>query len=187
MKTVLTCFALLLCNVYSHFLFAQCGTERWLVKTLQDADTANIRWRAVTSTVSGQLQKTKPVYHENNPRDSTELRVYKMDCILVKYKEEDDHDWHLIVQDLVTNEQMCVEIPDPADCSEVAANPRFSKIARARSRIEMNVGPVMGSYRTPPAGKNKIQVTGVGFFDKKNHPTGFKGRELHPVLDLKFL
>jgi len=134
--------------------------------------------------VHKQLAFPKPAYHENNPRDPTEKRVYKLNCKLVKYKEEDDDDWHLVVQDLTTNEQMVVEIPS-LDCID-QSNPHFSKIAVSRKRLKAQVGPVTKDYRVPPAG-TKLQIIGVGFFDKSNHPAGFKGRELHPVLELKVL
>ena len=66
------------------------------------------------------------------------------------------------------------------------SNPHFSKIDLSRKRLVAKVGPVKKKGRVPPAG-TKIRVIGVGFFDKKNHPKGFKGRELHPVLELKVL
>lgn len=168
------------------FLFsqAQCGTERWPVKILEDPEANDIVFTPVSSTVHKQLAFTKPTYHESNPRDATEKKVYKMNCILVKYMEEGDKDWHLVVQDLNTNEMMVVEIPS-LDCID-QSNPHFSKIAVSRNRLKAQVGPVKSTPRVPPAG-TKLEITGVGFFDKSNHPTGFKGRELHPVLELKVL
>jgi hypothetical protein len=126
----------------------------------------------------------KPPYHDDNPRDSTEKQVYRIECILVSYVEEEDHDWHLVIKDLVTNEKMTVEIPDPS-CPEVT-HVKLKKLATIRKRIVAAVGPVKKTARAAAPG-TRIRVTGVGFFDKNNHPPGFKGRELHPVIDLKFL
>jgi hypothetical protein len=56
----------------------------------------------------------------------------------------------------------------------------------SRNRLKAKVGPVKKTPRLPPAG-TRLQIIGVGFFDKKNHPVGFKGREIHPVLELKVL
>jgi hypothetical protein len=98
--------------------------------------------------------------------------------------QERDSDWHLIVQDLVTSQQMVVEIPD-TDCIDMS-NPHFSKIELSRNRLRAHVGPVKKQPRVPPAG-TRLQIIGVGFFDKNNHPIGFKGREIHPVLELKVL
>ena len=161
---------------------AQCGTERWDVKTLQDDEADQINFTPLKSSVHKQLKFAKPEYHEVNPRDVTEKRVYQIDCILIKYKVEDDKDWHLVVQDLSTNEQMVVEIPDP-DCVDITGNPRFSKLILVRKRLVAKVGPVKTQFRKPPP-NTKLRITGVGFFDKPNHPIGFKGRELHPVITL---
>ena len=166
------------------FLYGQCGSERWDVKILNDTEAGDINFTPVTSTVKKQLAFAKPAYHESNPRDPTEKKVYKINCILVKYMLESDSDWHLVVQDLVTNQQMVVEIPN-IDCID-ASNPRFNKIEISRKRLKAAVGPVKTTPRTPPPG-TKLQIVGVGFFDKSNHPIGFKGRELHPVLELKVL
>jgi hypothetical protein len=166
-------------------IYGQCGSERWEVKTLADTEVNDVKFTPKKSTVSEQLSFVKPAYHENNPRDSTEKRVYKIDCILLEYVQESDSDWHLVVKDLATNQKMVVEIPD-TDCIDMS-NPHFSKIDLSRRRLVAKVGPVKKTARIPPAG-TKLQVIGVGFFDKKNHPVvGFKGRELHPVLELKVL
>jgi hypothetical protein len=165
-------------------VFAQCGSERWDVKTLQDAEAGDISFTPVISTVHKQLQFTKPAYHEANPRDITEKKVYRIDCILIKYKQEGDKDWHLEVKDLDTNEKFVVEIPDPA-CVDMN-NPHFNKLILARKRLVAKVGPVKTQFRVPSA-NTKLRVTGVGFFDKSNHPEGFKGRELHPVINLVVL
>jgi hypothetical protein len=162
----------------------QCGTERWNVKILEDSEAGDINFTPVSSTVHKQLGFPKPAYHEDNLRDATEKKVYKIKCKLIKYREEGDKDWHLVVQDLTTGEKMVVEIPS-LDCID-RSNPRFNKIDVSRRRLKAQVGPVTSGYRLPPAG-TQLEITGVGFFDKSNHPTGFKGRELHPVLEIKVL
>src|SRR6185369_7248902 len=164
---------LLLFFCISFYSEAQCGSERWETKTLSDAEATKIKFSSIMSTVHDQLAFPKPAYHENNKRDQTEKQVYRIECILVKYKVEDDKDWHLVVQDLQTNEQMVVEIPDPDNCNEVKGNTHLSKLAKVRKRIVAHVGPVTDEYRKPPEDSKKIIVTGVGFFDKKNHPQGF--------------
>lgn len=181
-KLVLILLAVLFFS--NSFLLAQCGSERWEVKVLEDPEAVDINFTPVRSTVHKQLALEKPNYHDDNPRDITEKKVYLINCILVKYKKEEDKDWHLVVKDLGTDEEMVVEIPDP-ECVDMS-NPRFSKLKVLRERLKAQVGPVTTSFRKPPAG-TRIRITGVGFFDKKNHPIGFKGRELHPVLELKVL
>jgi len=184
MKYSIKLIVLILAVFTNDLIYGQCGSERWEVKILSDAEAGDIKFTPVKSTVSKQLALMKPDYHENNLRDKTEKKVYKIDCILLEYVQEADSDWHLVVKDLVTNEKMVVEIPDP-DCID-QSNPHFSKIDLSRKRLTAKVGPVKKKPRKPPVG-TKIQIIGVGFFDKKNHPKGFKGRELHPVLELKVL
>jgi len=177
-------FSLLFFLASNIITYSQCGSERWDVKTLNDAEAGDINFTPVTSTVHKQLSFPKPDYHEDNLRDATEKKVYRIKCILVRYMLEGDSDWHLVVEDLTTNEKMVVEIPD-LDCID-QSDPHFSKIEVSRNRLKASVGPVKKTPRIPPSG-TKLQITGVGFFDKKNHPVGFKGRELHPVLELKVL
>lgn len=180
---VLRTFAVLSLLLATVLLHAQCGEERWEVKTLQDDEADQIKWRSKASTVHEQLQFPKPAYHDDNPRDPTELQVYRIDCILLTYVEEDDGDWHLVIKDLRTNEKMTVEVPDPA-CPEIT-HPKLSKLALLRRRIVAQVGPVKQRHRAAAPG-TRMRVWGVGFFDKKNHPVGFSGRELHPVINLTF-
>ena len=177
-------YFLLITITLSTIIYGQCGSERWDVKTLNDPEANDIVFTPVSSTVHKQLQFLKPAYHEANPRDATEKRVYRIKCILVKYMKENDSDWHLVVKDLNSNEKMVVEIPD-MDCVD-ASNPHFSKIEVSKNRLKAKVGPVKKTPRAAPAG-TKLQITGVGFFDKDNHPICFKGREIHPVLELKVL
>lgn len=184
MKYSLKLVVLISLVLTNDLVYGQCGSERWEVKTLSDPEAGDIKFTPVKSTVSKQLAFFKPDYHENNLRDKTEKKVYKIDCILLEYVQEADGDWHLVVKDLVTKEKMVVEIPD-LECID-QANPHFSKIDVSRKRLVAKVGPVKKKARKPPVG-TKIQIIGVGFFDKKNHPQGFKGRELHPVLELKVL
>jgi hypothetical protein len=174
--------------VIFHLLYTsancQCGTERWKVKTLTDDEAESINFTPVSSTVHKQLHFIKPDYHEENLRDESEKQVYRIKCKVIKYKAENDQDWHIVIQDLVTKEQMVVEIPSPV-CID-SSNPHFSKIPLVRKRFVALVGPVKKQFRAAPKGL-KMEVSGVGFFDKSNHPVGSSGRELHPVIDLKAL
>jgi protein-tyrosine-phosphatase len=167
------------------FLHAQCGDERWEVKTLTDSEAPQINFTPKKSTVHEQLKFNKPPFHDNNPRDVSEKQVYQIDCILLMYKNEEDNDWHLVVKDLVTNEKMVIEIPDP-ECAEVKSSPHLKNLKKVRQKLTARIGPIKNKMWKAPA-NTKMRVTGVGFFDKSNHPKGFKGRELHPVLSIVFL
>ncbi|MES1226263.1 MAG: hypothetical protein ABUT20_62885 [Bacteroidota bacterium] len=177
---------ILLFLVVNFFAYSQCGSERLKVKTLKDPEADEINFTPEPSTVHQQRMFPKPIYHNNNPREPSEKQVYVVDCILIKFKKEsNDRDFHLIVKDLNSNEKLVVEVPNPA-CVNVAGNPHFSHLKDLRTLLTTKLGTFTSAYKFAPAG-TKIRVTGVGFFDKKNHPTGFKGRELHPVLNLEFL
>jgi hypothetical protein len=73
-------------------------------------------------------------------------------------------------------EQLCVD----------TTNLHLSHIPAVRELLRQKLGTITTTYKNAKPG-TKIRVTSVGFFDMKNHPTGFKRRELHPVLDLEFL
>ena len=165
---------------------AQCGSDRVKVKTLKDGEAGQINYTPEQSTVHQQRMFPKPVYHNNNPRDSSEKQVYTVDCILIKFKKEtNDRDFHLIVKDLNSNEKLVVEVPNPA-CVDIAHNPHLSHIKAMRILLTNKLGTFTSAYKFAKP-NTKLRVTGVGFFDKKNHPKGFKGRELHPVIDIEFL
>ena len=106
MKNSLKWFALIFLVLTNTLVYGQCGSERWEVKTLSDAEAGDIKFTPIKSTVSKQLSFFKPDYHENNLRDSTEKRVYKIDCILLEYMQEADSDWHLVVKDLISRKKM---------------------------------------------------------------------------------
>jgi len=172
--------------IINNIASAQCGSERVKVKTLKDNEADQINYTPETSTVHKQRMFPKPIYHNDNPREPSEKQVYVVECILVKFKKEtNDRDFHLIVKELNSNEKLVVEVPNPA-CVDIAGNPHLSRIKAIRTLLTQKLGTFTSSYKFAKP-NTKIRVTGVGFFDKKNHPTGFKGRELHPVLDLEFL
>jgi hypothetical protein len=179
--------SILLCHfLFTSFLIhAQCGSERMRVKTLKDSEVSEINFTPQESTVHKQRQFPKPVYHDNNLRQPSEKQVYVVECILLKFKREtNDNDYHLIVKDLNSNEKLVVEVPSSL-CVDTT-DPHLSGIPTIRALLKQELGTITTNYKNAKPG-TRIRVTGVGFFDKKNHPTGFKGRELHPVLDLEFL
>jgi hypothetical protein len=174
---------LILCSYAS---VAQCGTERVKVKTLKDEEESEISFTPKHSSVHEQLQFAKPPFHDDNPREPSEKQVYIIEAYLIKYKKEtNDNDYHLVVQDIDSDEQMVVEVPS-LSCADAGHNEHFSHLKEVRNILSQQLGNFTTSYKYAPEG-TRIRVTGVGFFDKRNHPRGFKGRELHPVLNLEFI
>ena len=81
--------------------FAQCGVERWSVKTGTDSKAATINLNSSSSTTIAHLRSlTAP-----NPIPSTsrvspaETTQWVINATLTKYKLEGDSDYHLVIAD----------------------------------------------------------------------------------------
>src|SRR6059058_433757 len=95
-------------------IFAQCGVERWSVKTGTDADISQVNISASTATTIVSLRglampATLPA---NNRVLPTEATVFTMNATLTQYKLESDSDYHLVLSDGAGN-TMIAEIPSP--------------------------------------------------------------------------
>ena len=160
------------CGVY-------CGTQRWSVKTLSDADRDKVHFTPREVTV-GWLASQKPPAHLPASRRVApiETQTYKIRALLVGYKLEEDEDFHVAVADVGDlTKTMIVEIPSP-DCAGTCASGHGDEFQRAREVI-------MGLPE--PVSPVTIIVTGVGFFDFLHGQTGAapNGIELHPVLKIE--
>lgn len=186
---------------------ADCGKERWSVKTGSDPTAAAVNVHAVVRATVAELvllsrdapTKKLPDFRTTPP----ESTVYEVTGRLTNYKVETgrgDSDYHLVLQE--TEGQHCAEmagnppkvtpvpctivaeVPDPACVG--AGSPFAAFIARARARL---------SARFPPRsrfGKKEenaiLTLTRIGFFDRVHAQRGVaaNGFELHPVLDVAF-
>lgn len=160
------------CGVY-------CGTERWSVKTLSDADRNKVHFVPREVTV-GWLASQRPPAHLPADRRVApiETQTYKIRAVLVGYELEEDGDFHVVVADVGDpSKTMITEIPSP-DCAGACASGHREEFQRARAAI-------MGLPE--PVHPVTIVVTGVGFFDFLHGQTGGapNGIELHPVLTIE--
>lgn len=152
-----------------------CGSDRWAVKILRDADAKLVGAKIDSTTISGLAQIAIPevAYPFNHRIAPHELTVYRITGVVRQIISEGDKDWHIVVSDpmnaLVT---MIVEIPDPS-----CTNNETLKVAWASSRAVMRQVPREGT----------IEVVGVGFFDfiHKQRGAAWNGFELHPVLSVR--
>src|SRR5262245_1442358 len=174
----------LVCAValYAH-AFAQCGVERWSVKTGTDPDADLVNLGAPTSTTIAALRaRTAPNPIPSNNRVSpTETTLWVINATLTKYKRESDSDYHLVLSDSAGN-TMITEIPAPA-C--VGAGSQFaSGISHARAQFDAKFTATT-SFKTT---STPVRVTGIGMFDFLHGQTGVapNGIELHPVIDIIF-
>jgi hypothetical protein len=168
---------------------AQCGKERWAVKTGTDANASKVTLAPVSATIAQLVAipypKTKPGITRLKP---TEYATVTVKADLVLYKHETDSDFHLVIQDKAGN-HMIVEIPDP-NCVG-AKSPWLDKIATVRQAFLDHFGAPpkpAGKMTKTVKGKWPVTLTGVVFLDFKHGQTGVapNGVELHPVLGLAF-
>ena len=173
----------------SYISSAQCGKERWNVKTLSDKDTLKVDFaHIIKTTVKTQASLPKPPkIGKNMPRQNTECNVYSIDCYITEFKKEADKDIHIVLRDLKTNATMVAELPSP-ECPEVKRTSRYRKFEELYSWFSTNIGNPTSSFKTLPE-PVKVRITGVGFYDFIHGQRGMalNGREIHPVLSIKML
>src|ERR1043166_8583967 len=164
-------------------LFAQCGVERWSVKTGTDADVGLVNLNSSTNTTIAALRAPAapnpiPANNRVSPWETTE---WVLNATLTLYKLESDSDYHLVLQD-ANGLTMIVEIPSPSCVG--AGSPFLPGITNARNEFNASFTATT-SFQTANI---PVQIKGVGMFDFLHGQTGVapNGIELHPVLDVIF-
>src|ERR1041385_9154597 len=164
-------------------LFAQCGVERWSVKTGTDADVGLVNLNSSTNTTIAALRAPAapspiPANNRVTPWETTEWVLSES---LTEYKLESDSDYHLVLQDS-GGLTMIVEIPSPTCVG--AGSPFLPGITNARNEFNARFTATT-SFQTANI---PVQIKGVGMFDFLHGQTGVapNGIELHPVLDVIF-
>src|SRR5436305_4965313 len=164
-------------------LFAQCGVERWSVKTGTDADVGLVNLNSSTNTTIAALRAPAapnpiPANNRVSPWETTE---WVLNATLTLYKLESDSDYHLVLQD-AGGLTMIVEIPSPTCVG--AGSPFLAGITNARNEFNARFTATT-SFQTANI---PVQIKGVGMFDFLHGQTGVapNGIELHPVLDVIF-
>ncbi len=162
---------------------AQCGVERWSIKTGTDSGASAINLSTYTSnTIYNFYQSVRPSTIPSNsrvaPRETTQYRV---SGTLTKYVRESDSDYHLVIQDS-SGRTMIIEIPSP-NCVG-SGSPFGPGIAHARSQFDAR----LTATTTFKSTSIPITVKGIGFWDFLHGQTGVapNGIEVHPVLDIVF-
>src|SRR5713226_8436609 len=164
-------------------IFAQCGVERWSVKTGTDPDVSQVNLGASTATTISSLRSlTAPgTLPANNRVLPTEATVFTLNATLTTYKLESDSDYHLVLSDASGN-TMIAEIPSP-NCVGTGS-PFGPGITNSRNEFDARYTATT-SFQTANI---PVQIKGVGMFDFLHGQTGVapNGIELHPVLDVIF-
>lgn len=160
----------------------ECGIERWHVKILTDAASANIIWTPVTTTIAEQNAFPKITVNEDTTRMSFEDTVVSLACRIVAFKREYDKDIHLILVD-AAQDSMIGEIPGTS-CAEVAASPHASDFEAAATWVSNNLGTPTTDFKHV---SKSVTITGVLFQDFAHGQDGHSKnyREVHPVTKIQ--
>jgi len=164
-------------------LYAQCGVERWSVKTGTDPDAGLVNLNSSTNTTIASLRAVpapSPI-PSNNRVAPTETTQWVINATLTQYKLETDSDYHLVLSDASGN-TMIVEIPSPTCVG--AGSPFLPGIQNSRAEFDARFTATT-SFQTANI---PVQIKGIGMFDFLHGQTGVapNGIELHPVLDVIF-
>jgi hypothetical protein len=155
-----------------------CGVERWTVKTGMDAGARQVNQKAVVNTTIFHLRSLRaPGFLPSTSRiRPVETTVWRVSGTLLRVKEEQDSDFHLVIADS-GGRTMITEIPAPA-C--VSSSPFLPSERYVRSLFIADFHPST-SWQRPNV---KITVKGVGYFDYLHGQSGVapNGIELHPLL-----
>jgi len=161
-----------------------CGVERWSVKTGTDPDARLVDLRtAVPTNIIHLRALPAPAQPPLNRRvRPVETTVWSLDARLVRYKQEDDSDYHLVLSD-AGGRTMIAEIPAP-ECVG-ASSPFLPDIRMVRAAFTAAFHPTTASFQRVAVA---VHVTGVGFFDFKHGQSGVAPNaiELHPILSIRW-
>lgn len=177
----------------SSFAQKPCGTERWPVKTLGDADGPSVAGHApqaatVRELVAFEAPDRKTLLHAVSTRFAPqEESVYEVHALLIGFKKEIDRDFHIVIADPDDQKvTMVVEIP----AGGCAAPGPFSGqtdgiFAALQEGFSRDFGAPASKFRRL-AKPIPVDVRGVGFFDFIHGQTGVakNGFELHPVIHI---
>lgn len=156
-----------------------CGVERWAVKTGTDPDARRVNQQAVVPTSIFRLRRLMPpaVLPARIRIRPVETTVWAVDAILLRYKEENDSDYHLVIAD-TGGRTMIAEIPAPQCVG--SSSPFLPAIRVVRRLFTAQFHPTRSWQRVHV----RVHIAGVGFFDFKHGQSGVAPNaiELHPVL-----
>ncbi|HYR77388.1 MAG TPA: hypothetical protein VEM96_16255 [Pyrinomonadaceae bacterium] len=162
---------------------AQCGVERWSVKTGTDPDAGLINLNSPTSTTIANLSaiSTPTLLPDNQRVQPAETTVWVLNATLTKFVLAYDSDYHMVLTD-AAGRTMIAEIPSP-NCVG-PGSPLAAGIAHARAQFDA-MFTATTAFQTVSI---PVQITGVGFFDYLEGQEGLapNGIELHPIIDIIF-
>jgi len=170
-------------NNHPHLYGGACGVQRWSVKTGTDSDARSVNLSRVIPTTIGHLDSLRPPASlpDRSRIGPVETAVFQVSASLIRFKQEADSDYHLVLRDDV-GRTMIAEIPAPYCVG--GTSPFRGHIAEARARFDSFYSVTSSMHYV----RRRITVTGVGFFDYEHGQSGVAPNaiELHPVLSVQF-
>ena len=160
---------------------AQCGVERWPVKTGTDPDATSVRRNIIPTSIANlrSIPAPRPLPQASRVAPVEET-IFSVPATLTAFKEEDDSDYHLVLSD-EAGRTMIAEIP-AINCFSGSTFATEMMFARQVFDSHLLAGRSFQHIAIP------VEVTGIGFFDFLHGQTGVapNGIELHPVLSINF-
>jgi hypothetical protein len=177
-------------------VLAQCGTERWAVKTLTDPAARTVAAAAPSPSTVAQLTGRKPPpYASQRSRSADELTVWEVTGYVLGHKlEPGDSDFHVVLADSAiapisrsagSRATMIIEFPDADVCAP--GSPHHADMKKARADFIRLAGQPQPGRFTRLRKPVRVVVRGVGFYDREHGQLGRAENvlELHPVLSIK--
>ena len=162
-----------------------CGIERWPVKTLSDPSATSVDLLSAVSTTIGALNQLTP-HCSSIPSLRTypeEFKTFDVTGKILVVRLEDDHDYHIALQDLSDPSVTIVtEIAD-ATCEGAVTSPFRQLLGQTRNAFNAIIG---GQSLSAMVGQT-LKVRGVGFYDFNHGQTGRSQSclEIHPVIGVE--
>ena len=170
-----------------------CGTERWAVKTLTDADASSIQsMQPKPMKVAELITQTAPSKLPATSRVPFEKNLVTVHALLIGWKIEGepggDQDFHIVIADPDdTSKQMIVEVPSPK-CQKACSSIFLTKFQNNRDAVPAKLGQPATSFQSLPDAWI-VDIVGPPLFDFNHGQIGLAPNcvEIHPVVDITFV
>ncbi len=171
-----------------------CGTERWHIKTLDDIYVPTINFTPQLVDVDYLRNIPVPAGYSSSNDTSRyapwETQVYTVRAVLLDWKKESDHDFHIVIGEVGNpTDTMIIEPPDQT-CNAACASNFGVDFQAVRDKLTtcFNTQPPSSVSPFPTSGVI-VDLTGVAYFDPIHGQTGVapNGIELHPLMHVDFV
>lgn len=161
-----------------------CGSERWFVKTLADADAGSVNVHRVTPISIRELNDFA-THCSGLPEGRTFAEEYKVFEVVGRISyvaHETDRDYHIAIEDPSSpGSSVVAELADTV-CAGAVISPHLATLRTAEAMFET----LTAGHSASGLVGTTVRVRGVGFYDFAH---GQRGRsrnciELHPIVSI---